>query len=465
MFFHAALIFTAASMVIYSYGLMSPFTAIAFFAISLVILAVAASRLKRNTELKQQSIDDSENKHFLSAQCFRTYTDANGALWLRDEDIRKRITTRYTAIFMARKYRQYFRKANPLIDAWYVHPKALKVMMGVNHTESESAIVQFLENQVIGVHYGLLSIGGKNGMIPEPAATVTNWWFTRFWNGELNLLVTLIIGGIPLYLSGVFFDYFDEAEFVMHYQKVGIIYLSSIIITGALLFWWGHGIILSAQHWLASSRSVLVALAAILLAIYLVHLSLKPFVNKYDQYSFAEWLAIATDSEKKAAVYFDPQLHAIIIEGRLGFGTTIKLLDALQKEPSTRMIGLKSYGGRADEGFSIFHIILARKLDTYAWAECQSACAYAYVAGKNRYISEKARFGLHRSGVHWEDEDKGADATDYYAARLMRYMGVQEWLITEGMVPSIHGIYEPSVEKVLEANLATDLISNRPRVF
>jgi hypothetical protein len=44
MFFNAALVISAAAMVIYTYGLLSPSTAFAFFSISLCTLSFAAKK-------------------------------------------------------------------------------------------------------------------------------------------------------------------------------------------------------------------------------------------------------------------------------------------------------------------------------------------------------------------------------------------------------------------------------------
>jgi hypothetical protein len=455
MFFNAALVISAAAMVIYTYGLLSPSTAFAFFSISLCTLSFAAKKLYLNISLKNVAIESSEKKYFLGGHCFRTYIDSNGALWIRYEDIYKRLKTERTATFMRRKYSQYFCKANPILDVWYVHPKALQALIGRHHSESDLPVVDFLENQIIGVHYGLLSLGGKQTMIPEPIASEKKRWVILFWNGELGLITTLLLGGALLYISSVAFDFLCPKEFVLHYQQTGIVYISSIISTGVLMFWCGHGIILATQHWLASGRSILMAFIAILIGLYLVTLSLEPFVKKYNQYSFVEWLYIVADKDEKASVYYDPSLKGIIINGDLGFGTTIKLLETLKGAPNTKIIGLKSYGGRVAEGDAIHHIIKERNMDTYAWAECMSSCVIIYVAGKNRYITETAQFGLHRSGHQWDEEDTDPSESDYYIADMFRKAGVSEWLIIQGMIPTIHNIYLPSAQEVLDAKLAT----------
>lgn len=457
------LFITAASMVIYTYGLLSPSTAIAFFSISLCILAFAAKRMDASIKMKSRILESSENRHFFAGNYYRTFTDANGALWLRDEDIRKQIHTRYPQKVMASKYPLYFRRANPVVDAWYVHPKALWALAGNPTCGSDATVLKFLETEVIGVHYGLLLLGGKNGAIPELPEPVSRWWIQRFWNGELGLIKTIIFGAILVYGVGLTLDFLypKEPEFVIHYQRAAAVYLASIVSTVGLLFWWGHGIILATLHWLSSGRSLRIACGAILLGCYLLIQSLTPFVKKYDQYSFIGWLSILSDKDEKPLVYYDPGLKAVIISGGLGFGTTIKLQEALQKSPQVQIIGLKSYGGRVAEGLAIYSIIRKKKLDTYAWAECMSACTTAYIAGAHRYIRNTTAFGLHRSGLHWDDEDNGISETDRLMAQLLRDNGVREWMIQRGLVPTIHDIYMPSVQDALDSNLATAFYSSK----
>lgn len=95
--------------------------------------------------------------------------------------------------------------------------------------------------------------------------------------------------------------------------------------------------------------------------------------------------------------------------------------------------GPGGYGPAADE---IIRTILTHELNTTAFADCVSACANIFLAGKNRSLSPGARLGFHRPYVVKTDEIR------YFEAHKER-MGWKEefdyvpWIYDVGLVDMV----------------------------
>lgn len=78
--------------------------------------------------------------------------------------------------------------------------------------------------------------------------------------------------------------------------------------------------------------------------------------------------------------------------------------------PEVSVIAVSGNGGYAPPGEKIADKILEFGFDTRAFGECFSACAWIFLAGVSRSLSESASLGFHRPYVIGEDERA------YYAA-------------------------------------------------
>jgi len=454
MLFNATLITVIASLVIYAYGLLSFATSIAFLCISFCVTAIAFLKLKTNLEAKHDELESTQQKHRHFGIYYRSYTDDDGDLWLNYSDIKQQIPAVKSSNIMRMLYPKHFQKANPNSDAWYVHPQVLRVMVGNNISESTNSIIVFLENKVIAQHLAEKQLS-KHLKKEKKSKPPKKSWLHRYWNGEFGPIITLLTGMAALFIARFSFEALMPENITAHYQALAITYLSSIVVNSLILLYCGHGVFLSAQRWMFSSRSLLVALLSICGGLYLFVYSLQPFTSKYAQYSIAEFLIIATDSDKKAEIDYDPSSQSIFINGDLGFGVSNKLKQVMAEHPNIKLLALRSPGGKSAEGNAIYHLVKENRMDTLVWDKCASACVDVYIAGKNRYITNTAEFGLHRSGHHWDDRDSGPSAEDLYFAELQRKAGVAEWLIQRGLEPSIHGLYEPSPQEAFDGRLAT----------
>jgi hypothetical protein len=83
----------------------------------------------------------------------------------------------------------------------------------------------------------------------------------------------------------------------------------------------------------------------------------------------------------------------------IGFGTTDRIRGRLALHPRASVLRLTSPGGRVAEGRKLRDLVASRGMVTYVDGECMSACALAFVAGRERVLnSEKGVIGLHQYG-------------------------------------------------------------------
>ena len=215
---------------------------------------------------------------------------------------------------------------------------------------------------------------------------------------------------------------------------------------------------MATERWIHAGKSVIFASVVNLLGIGIIILAMIPFVRMESQYSLSDTIKIMLDGDAKAMVTYNKDARSIVLSGPLGFGTTKRLTALLEQHPDVRGIQLKSYGGRVVEGLAINELITAHNLGTYVHDECMSACVTAFMAGNRRYVAGTARFGLHRSGYTWIEDDVAWSVEDEIEATKMRHKNISEDFIKKGMANGLHGIYEPTVEEVMSSGLGTELV-------
>lgn len=94
----------------------------------------------------------------------------------------------------------------------------------------------------------------------------------------------------------------------------------------------------------------------------------------------------------------EDQQH-LIIRGDLDIGITTAARSAIGAHPQIRSVVLQSRGGHIYEGRGLAMLFTEHEIDTYVYEECSSACATAFVGGKQRYIGTEGKLGFHQYRV------------------------------------------------------------------
>lgn len=163
----------------------------------------------------------------------------------------------------------------------------------------------------------------------------------------------------------------------------------------------------------------------------------------------------APDSFWSSASFdYDEASATLWMRGRYAEGSATRLRRALEAHPQARVLGLAGPGGLVREASAMAEMILKRDLDTYAPADCASACTTVFAAGAHRWIEPTTRLGLHRSG-HRCMKDSGPSPLDEHEAAYLRARGVSDPLVDRFLNTPYRQMHVPSHAELIVSGLAT----------
>jgi hypothetical protein len=105
-----------------------------------------------------------------------------------------------------------------------------------------------------------------------------------------------------------------------------------------------------------------------------------------------------------------------------------RLKSALQ-DGSVVGLEITSGGGSLEDGFDIARVVRDRGLVVYASKECDSVCAFIFLAAKERYISRGCKIGVHSVSNDREREDADSARVTIQLSRLLVGIGVPHSII------------------------------------
>jgi len=86
----------------------------------------------------------------------------------------------------------------------------------------------------------------------------------------------------------------------------------------------------------------------------------------------------------------------LFIQGDLDVGITTAARSTIEAHPQIKSVVLQSRGGQIYEGRGLAKLFIDHGIDTYVYEECSSACATAFIGGKQRYIGALGKLGFHQ---------------------------------------------------------------------
>src|ERR1700733_15499448 len=116
------------------------------------------------------------------------------------------------------------------------------------------------------------------------------------------------------------------------------------------------------------------------------------------------------------------------LRGDVRDGDYGRLKSALQ---NGSVVGLEitSGGGSLEDGVDIARIVRDKGLVIYASRECDSACAFIFLAAKERYIGRGSKIGVHSVSNDHDREDADSARVTIRMSRLLVGLGVPHSVI------------------------------------
>jgi len=235
-------------------------------------------------------------------------------------------------------------------------------------------------------------------------ATRSRSHLLRYWRGEVGLAWSFWLVGVVLvalqFAVPVLVSAVTEQGGYRSPEWVLVQILGMALLWLIVMIWWSVGLWRSALRTVrankAAGRWTLWTLLARFMVVFVLVMSLALHAP-----------TALIGRELIDIVFFDdpalpdyrlavlPGGRELEIQGGIKYGLAADFAALLADNPGTRVLHLDSGGGRVGEARQVAAIVSAAGLDTFVRADCASACATIFLAGRNRLAETGARIGFH----------------------------------------------------------------------
>lgn len=280
------------------------------------------------------------------------------------------------------------------------------------------------------------------------------------WRGKHALLYALLINLIFLRTVILFADRYTLPPFIRdrtHALIASIIFI--ILFHGIVFVWQVVGVLRATQHQTSILANIwtVATYGAVGLCLVFTALSIASSFRALTAERFVPVNPTELEDARanQYALSINPSKNHVHIDGTFALGMTGKLAALLDQNPTITGVVLHSEGGHVYEGRGVAYLIRKRKLDTYVFEICKSACTTAFIGGTKRYLGPYAKLGFHQYKLDLEfpvplydikgEQDK--EVTFY------RQQGVSNSFLKQVFNTPYSDIWFPGLPELLEAGV------------
>lgn len=222
-----------------------------------------------------------------------------------------------------------------------------------------------------------------------------------YWQGKLPLQISLWVLFIGLMILITFLEFFLIEKLISNPNQGFIITTVSLLITRFIIFPWQLVGLFRATEKdyikngnTLKTRSIQTVMILTVLFTLVYILGSIPVISYFNK---TKTHLLATDNKQSEyTLKLAEHGQHLYISRIFDFGITDAVRNIIEENPKLSTIILESNGGHVYEGRGLSKLITKHGLDTYSYMECSSACATAFIGGKNRYLGESGKIGFHR---------------------------------------------------------------------
>lgn len=279
----------------------------------------------------------------------------------------------------------------------------------------------------------------------------------RHWRGHLSLprsywlngfLVNAVLSGLGLGISAL-------EQSGQSLRAIAIGFVLWVILFPALRTWTLVGIWRSAGRHGARGGSSGWGVIARIMVVLGIGSTLIQFPSLGAQAKEFGLIAIGRDPlGPEATMSVNKGGETIVLSGMLTAGAADRFEALIDDTPQARTILLESGGGRIYEGLRMAKVIRARGLDTRVEQNCESACTFLLLAGKDRSAHRFAQIGFHQPDFPGISD---AERTEYIASNRADYIeaGIEQRFVDKAMTTPPEEMWYPTHTALVEAGALT----------
>lgn len=280
------------------------------------------------------------------------------------------------------------------------------------------------------------------------------------WRGEQSLAQSLFVNGLLLGLVFVAASYFLASRFVSLSTDYGLTlyWLALYFLLGSSLTWQTVGIWRSSVRHpvsvgfdgLKNVARISVAIAWLVFVPALLKSGIPGLVSAIEQ---ARWLQ--TEGRWEIQVIRDGR--EVELSGGIGHGIADEVAATFTQWPGIEVVHLNlRNGGLVHEAEALYRLFDDKGVVTYVSTSCQSACALAFLGGRERYVRNGATLGFHHSaipGFAFRFLDVSSEKA-IYSAR-----GIREDFVSRVYDTPPYAMWVPENQVLLDAGVVTAFVS------
>jgi hypothetical protein len=285
------------------------------------------------------------------------------------------------------------------------------------------------------------------------------------WRGEQPLFPALCVNLVLLRVLILYADRYTLPPYIVERSDALLVTVAFVLLFHGIIYPWQIigllrtidkqicGIHASLWTWL----SYMAILASLIFTFLGIAGSFQSLTE--DKFIVENPHQMEQDRASKYSLTLDQNAMHVNVKGAFEFGMTENLAKFLDLYPKVTGVVLESDGGQVYEGRGMAYMVKNRKLDTYVYGICKSACATAFIGGANRYLGKNAKLGFHQYGLELKFPNPLYDvkAEQEKEIEFYRLQGITANFLERVFSSPHSNIWFPSNDDLIASGVATDL--------
>jgi hypothetical protein len=316
----------------------------------------------------------------------------------------------------------------------------------------------------------VVEMRGRDDPVPPAAAPSKTSqprsynFIAKHWRGEYSLGVSYWLFGflIAIFtaLLSVTLGKFSDA-LNLNTQNQGVMILSYYVVIITVSIWQIFGVTRSASaHVSRGGKRLWAVMANVMVCLGAFRLFASLIVDGVPLIREGVDMIRGTDNIPAYSLRLMRNNTELELAGGIPIGTTDAVRIMLDSSATVRVIHLNSTGGRITEANKLATLISQRQLITYTRTSCSSACALAFLAGRERYIGEQGRIGFHSASVNGSTGSHDLDVNASFREVLSR-IGATSQFISKATTTSPQNMWFPTAEELKQQHIITAVVDSR----